>query len=205
MMHLRTAGLAALFAFLALAAFGSATASATRLCSTEAEICPEAKRWGPTIPLTGEVSAPLQIVTGNGNMNCKKSKIEGEIVNFGGISGVSVAAEIASISFAECSLGGTACTTATDLGAPYAVEFIWKSLLNGTMKISPGWEFICGAKLNCIYSAPNTKLTVTGAVAAEVGASGLTLSRQGPNCTGTATLNAIYILSSPGPMYVTDK
>jgi hypothetical protein len=205
MTHARLAILAALCSLVALAAFGSATASATRLCSMKAEICPEAKRWGPTIPLTGEVSAPFQVVTGNGNMNCKKSKIEGEIVNFGGGSGVSVAAEIKRLTFAECTLGATPCTTATDLVAPYAVDFAWKAEFNGTMKISPGWEFICGTKLNCIYSAPNTKLTVTGAVAAEVGAAGLTLSRQGPNCTGTATLNAIYILSSPGPMYVTDK
>jgi hypothetical protein len=204
MLRLRIAGLAALCALAALAALGPATASATRLCSAKGEICPEAKRWLEGTEITG-ASTTFQIVTAGGNMNCNKSKIEGELVNGGGGAGVAVAARIDTITFAECSIMSTPCTTATDLLAPYSIQFAWASGLNGTMQISPGWEFICGMKLNCAYSAPNIKLTVTGSEAAEVSATNLTLVRQGSICTTTAKLNAIYVLSSPGPMYVLEK
>jgi hypothetical protein len=204
MLRPRIAGLAAFCALAVLAALGPATASATRLCSVKGEICPEAKRWLEGTEITG-ASTTFQIVTASGNMNCNKSKIEGELINGGGGAGVAVAARIDTLTFAECSIGGTQCTVATDLLAPYSIQFAWTSGFNGTMQISPGWEFVCGTKLNCAYSAPNAKLTVTGGEAAEVGASNLTLSRQGTICTTTAKLNAIYVLSSPGPMYVLEK
>jgi hypothetical protein len=205
MLRTRLAGLAALCAFAALAALGPATASATRLCSVKMAMCPAVNRWGGGTALVGEVSAPFQIVTGNGNMNCKKSKISGEITNVGGGGGVSVAAEITGFTFGECMIGAVNCTTATAVGLPYPVEFDSTAEFNGTMKFSPEWKFTCGTKLECLYTAPGTKLTVTGAKAAEIGASGLGLMRQGNICTTTSNLNTNYFVSSPGPMFVTNE
>jgi hypothetical protein len=203
MSHLRTVGLAVLCALAALAALGSATASATRLCSMEAEACPESKRWGPMHPITGEVGAPFVIATAAGNMNCNKSTIGGTIIAGGGGLGVDAVAGISSLTFAECSIMGTPCTEATAEELSYVAEFAWTSGFNGTMLISPVMKFVCGTKLSCRFTAPNAKLTVIGAEAAEISAANLTLSREGSNCTTSAKLKAIYILSSPGPMFVT--
>jgi hypothetical protein len=86
------------------------------------------------------------------------------------------------------------------------LEIKWSAGFNGVVTISPEVTVVCGAKMQCKFTAPGVELPLIGAVAAEMVANEIVLSREGGFlCPTEAKFKATYEFSSPGPLYVTNE
>jgi hypothetical protein len=106
MKHVKMLALAAVAAGALMAFIGAGTASATVLCSTTAETCPTAQKWG-AIPLdfslVKEGSANLTETSGKSIVTCTESTVKGEITNTGS-STETVSGPVTELTFKKCNL-----------------------------------------------------------------------------------------------------
>lgn len=121
MKHLKMLGLAAVAAVALMAFLGAGSASATVLCKTAVNPCPEAERWG-TGTLLDASSTHVTFYEGN---KCLASTISGKTTVS---AGVAIPLPIEKLSFSTC-------TAATTVTTPGEMKIEWISGTNdGTIK-----------------------------------------------------------------------
>jgi hypothetical protein len=196
------------------------SASATVLCSKNANPCPTP--YGLAATFAGSLSTTEKFVIENelGFVTCNKSELEMAMV-FAGSTGVAVTTKIHKLSSQECSrpiVGGTEACTVSAVNVGSAEVEQWNGMFttekppngNGFFAIqksnlgSPGFYVICGKAIDC---------TFTGEPNGAVGGGGPAnivvvwpMKTAGAICPAKVpTWRATWILSKPTPLYVEDR
>ena len=201
MRFLKTLG-AAIVAAAALAAFvGAGSASATVICSTEADPCPAGQAWpnGTAIDFSipSGSSASLTDTSGNSLDKCTTSTVEGSISNTGS-STDTVTMIILGLTWGNC----TFTTKTVSTGIKFKVHKI-PGTKNGTMTSDSQLEVTINTGLfgSCIYGVATTR--DLGQIT--FGKSNISLhlnmpaKRFGSNfaCPQTALWTGTYVLTTP--------
>ncbi len=203
MKYVKMFALAAVAAGALMAFIGAGTASATVLCSTTADPCPLAQKWG-NIPLdfslAAGTSANLQETgppEGEGGVldTCKESTVKGEITNTGSAT-ETVTGSITSLTWGTC----TWPTTTTLLGKLEVHKITGTS--NGTVTADGETRVtIKNPFESCTYTVPSGKSIgdLTEGKPAIFHANAVA-KRVGPFsffCPETAVWSATYTLTEP--------
>ncbi|MGN6254592.1 MAG: hypothetical protein ACTHO8_06375 [Solirubrobacterales bacterium] len=208
MTHLKLLGLAVTLA-LALTAFaGAVTASATVLCSTNSNPCSGTK-YGATTKIEGSLSAGTASVISYfaGTESCSESTFVGEVTTAGG-AGVAVSGKITSLKFNSCTCAITVLNNGT-------FEINFTVLGNGSFVARNTELTITCSTIPCKFGAAGTGTTL-GTLKGEKTTPTLEVNASLPFfegdssrkiCTnadvgGTASWKALYVLTSPTPLFV---
>jgi len=154
----RAAGICVL-ALLALVAFGTASASATKLCkAAETPECLVAKTYGIGTKFQLDVvnESSVRFVLSSGDLTCKESKFELLLAE----AGTPLKTKISSMVFSSCVQGKTTCAVETrnqpllaniykfsELAYYGRVDFVPREGAN------PSWKLSCTGGLDCIYGS----------------------------------------------------
>ena len=197
-------------AALSIAALGSASASATTLCSTNTSPC-TGKIYEAGEALSGQLKAATVFTNNFSNVTCQKSTFSGETTSKGG-TGKPVTASIKSVTFSmtECkTAGGNECTV-TATNTPWAASFSANGGGNGSLLLSssgignPAIHLNCakGLVFECTLKATSITLSVTGGSPAIAAGKNLPMEEEGPNCAGENKWDVEYEITAPKPLFV---
>jgi hypothetical protein len=201
MKYVKMLALAAVAAGALMAFVGAGTASASTLCSTTADPCPTAQKWGK-IPikfsLTKETSALLKETGAEGGTldTCKSSEVEGEITNTGTAT-ESVTGPITKLSWGSCTFP----TTTTVLGKLSIDKIAGTS--NGTLTSDGPTKVTINTVFfgTCVYTVESGKSIgdVTEGNPAVFHANAVAKKQEGSNfaCPETSVWTATYTLTAP--------
>jgi hypothetical protein len=116
-------------------------------------------------------------------------------------SGTPLTAKISGLSFLECKLGETSCTTSTTT-PPSTAKIEATKAHNGTLALGGAkFSFVCGALLNCAYSAFD--LEFNGGSPATLAAKKAIVTKVGGLfCPAVAELDITYAISTPKAVFV---
>ena len=192
----------AALALTAAALFATASASATALCEDPAV----EGACGASYPKETEVagkSTNTVFESSIAAITCAESTTKGKTTEEATGAGVALKGQITSLTFANCSMLGTACTV-TPISVPFNTATSWTEKSNGALKLesgtggAPGATVKCGGLVNCTFTATPT-LDLNGG---EAGKETIVASKEalkgagGPFCP-TANWSATYVLNKP--------
>jgi hypothetical protein len=209
MKYVKMLGLAAVAAMALMAFIGASSASATVLCkeanTTGCSAAGKDYAAGTVISASLDTgnSAVLKTTGGFIENTCTTSTVEGPTVNTGGATEtVSGTVEAAKLTFSNCS-------NTTDVTAGGELEIHWISGTdNGTLTAKNFQVTQILAGITCTYGAgTSTDLgTVTGGSPATLDVNAVVNKTAGGfACPSTAIWEAKYTVTSPTPLYVSEK
>jgi hypothetical protein len=194
-----------------LAALGAGSASATRLCKVPGEgaMCILAgDRYPANTPVKLVQLGKSKFEIGITNVECSASTLEGETTNAGGAGEEApVTVKFTKRSFTGCvDSKGKACQTKV-LRAQWNGGFYGTGNVDGALLFDNEFEFICGTE-SCIDEVfvVNEGFVRGGILAkVEVKLEELTLVAGAKNCAQHPKWTAIYEVSTPAPLFVTEN
>src|SRR4051812_34865799 len=211
MKHLKTFGLAAVAAALAMAFLGASSASATALCSANEEECASPLGTGTVVKAALKTGSKAVLKTELATVECSKSSTSGKTTSG---AGASVTGVIETLSFSECkTTSGTNCTVGSALSLPYSASITAEGAGNGNMVVTkgagggnPGATVTCLGVIECTFRTPSASLLVMGGNPAVALAAGIELTeRTGLICPAKeAKWTAEYAVSEPNPLFISE-
>jgi hypothetical protein len=197
MKYLKMLALTAVAAGVLTAFIGAGTASATVLCSTTAEPCPEGQKWPVGTDLDFSLASGTSLIQQAGEnvlKTCKGSTIRGRITNAGSPTST-VSGEITNLTWSEC----THSTVTLTLGG-FEIHHI-TGTSNGTVTASEEITWTTNNPLfgSCIYglTSGDEMGTLTEGKPAVLDVNVVIRRTQGIVCPETATWIATYTLTAP--------
>ena len=210
MKYVKMLGLAAVAAMALMAFIGASSASATVLCSESGKTtncASSGKDYAAATTISASLdsgtSAVLKTTGGLIENTCTTSTVEGPTANTGGATEtVRGTVEAAKLTFSNCS-------NTTDVTEGGELEIHWISGTdNGTLTAKNFAVTQILAGITCTYTAgTGTDLgTVTGGSPATLDVNAVVnKSAGGFACPSTAVWVANYTVTSPSPLYVSEK
>jgi hypothetical protein len=201
MKYAKVLALAAVVAGALMAFIGAGTASATVLCSTTADPCPNGQAWTNGTPLVFSVPAggSVRLTDTNGNTldTCTKADVEGKISNTGSAT-ETVTGVIENLPWTECTFPTTTISTNNKLKV-HKIAGTSDGLVTSDSQIEVTIQNFFGS---CVYGVKTTEeigsLTEGKGTGAVFHATAVA-TRFGSNfaCPATANWTGTYVLTSP--------
>jgi hypothetical protein len=192
-----------------LVSFGASSASAVTLCKEAKNPCPLGSAYGAGTKMSAslQTGSHLQITTSLGTVTCQSGTMTSTTTNTGSDP---IHGTVTANSYTGCTLNGSPCTVVSE-HLPWTITISAVNTGNGTQKFEDGGsgkprkKFTCtGFGFECTSSSEDTFALSGGnpaiaTIKQEVKVEG------GIFCPATAVFEATYEISSPKPLFISEK